>query len=215
MNKFLLATASVGAFVGASAVAFAADETARVISATPVTQQVGVPRQACATYATPGVAPQCSTQTIYESRTVAYNVVYESGGKQYSVQMPQNPGRTLRLGTAGAPVAAVPMPAPTAVAATSAVSASDDVVEDPAMTNLYSGFTQPYPPPVQVTYAYPGANYYGSSYDPSYGSYGSYGSYWGPGLTLGFIDGYYYGGGRHYGGRGHGHGQGHGHGHRR
>ncbi len=39
----------------------------------------------------------CTTQTFYENRTTAYNVVYEFNGKQYSVQMPQDPGPTLKL----------------------------------------------------------------------------------------------------------------------
>jgi hypothetical protein len=39
----------------------------------------------------------CSTQSFYENRTVAYNVTYEFAGKQYNVQMPQDPGPTLRL----------------------------------------------------------------------------------------------------------------------
>ena len=192
MNRLLLASV----LVGCSATAFAADEMARVISATPVTQQVGVPRTACATYAAPGVAPQCSTQTIYESRTVAYTVIYEYAGRQYSVQMPQNPGPTLRLQVAGTPV-----PVPVVITAVSPVSGPNVIVEDPAMTGQDAGLTQPYPPPVQVTYAYPGVSYYGSPY------YGTYGSYWGPVVGLGFVGGYY-GGGRYH--RGHG-----GHGHRR
>ncbi len=39
----------------------------------------------------------CSTQTFYENRTMAYNVVYEFAGKQYTVQMPSDPGPTVRL----------------------------------------------------------------------------------------------------------------------
>lgn len=39
----------------------------------------------------------CSTQNFYENRTIAYNVVYEFNGKQYNVQMPQDPGPTVRL----------------------------------------------------------------------------------------------------------------------
>lgn len=39
----------------------------------------------------------CSTQNFYESRTMAYNVTYEYAGKQYMVQMPQDPGPTVRL----------------------------------------------------------------------------------------------------------------------
>jgi hypothetical protein len=40
---------------------------------------------------------RCGVQNFYENRTVAYNVVYEFSGKQYSVQMPQDPGPTIRL----------------------------------------------------------------------------------------------------------------------
>lgn len=131
----------------------AAQETARVISSTPVVSQVAVPRQVCLNQqvqvqsqksgaggimgAVAGGAignsigggdgravatllgilggamlgdriegggqtqtqnvQNCTTQTFYENRTTAYNVVYEFNGKQYSVQMPQDPGPTLRL----------------------------------------------------------------------------------------------------------------------
>ena len=197
MSRLLLASL----LAAASVTAFAADEMARVVSATPVTQQVGVPRTACATYAAPGVAPQCSTQTIFESHTVAYTVVYEYAGKLYSVQMPHNPGPTLRLGVAGVQVGGTPLPATAPMASTSPASGPNVIVEDPAMTGQAAGFTQPYPPPVQVSYAYPGVSYYGSPY------YGTYGSYWGAVVSLGFVGGYY-GGGRNY--RGHG-----GHRHRR
>ena len=37
----------------------------------------------------------CSTQTAYENRTVAYNVTYEYAGRQYTVQMPNDPGQYL------------------------------------------------------------------------------------------------------------------------
>jgi uncharacterized protein YcfJ len=40
---------------------------------------------------------QCSTQTTYENRTVAYNVSYEYGGRQYNVQMPHDPGPSIPL----------------------------------------------------------------------------------------------------------------------
>jgi len=39
----------------------------------------------------------CTSQTFYENRTTAYNVVYEFHGKQYTVQMPSDPGPTVRL----------------------------------------------------------------------------------------------------------------------
>jgi hypothetical protein len=194
MNKFLWAVGLVGA--SASALAFAADEMARVISATPVIQQVGVPRQACATYATPGVAPQCSTQTIYESRTVAYNVVYEHAGKLYSVQMPQNPGSTLRLQVAGAQASTTPMPLPAPAPEVGSGNVPSELTEGPALTGQSVGVASPYPPTL-VTYAYPGyAWYYGSPYYLP----------WGP-VGVGFVGGYY-GGGRFFGSRG-------GHGHRR
>lgn len=39
----------------------------------------------------------CSTQTAYENRLIGYNVVYVYAGKQYSVQLPQDPGPTIKL----------------------------------------------------------------------------------------------------------------------
>lgn len=130
-----------------------AQEVGRVISSTPIIQQVAVPRQVCnneqvvlggqksgagaamgaiaggaignsmgqgsgraaATMlglfggailgdkvegpGTPEVrnVQNCSQQMFYENRTMAYNVVYEFAGKQYTVQMPQDPGPTVRL----------------------------------------------------------------------------------------------------------------------
>lgn len=51
----------------------------------------------------------CTTQTFYENRTTGYNVVYEYAGKQYQVQMPNDPGPFVRLQIA--PVV-TPPPAP-------------------------------------------------------------------------------------------------------
>jgi uncharacterized protein YcfJ len=131
----------------------AQQETARVISSTPIMQQVPVSRQVCQDEAvTRGgqksgagalmgtiaggaignsigegsgkalatlagivggavlgnsiegeAAPEtqmvrrCYPQTVYESRVSSYNVVYEFGGKQYSAQMPSDPGQYLQL----------------------------------------------------------------------------------------------------------------------
>ena len=142
----LLALATAGA-------AHAQDEQGRVISSTPVVQQVVVPRQVCQeqVVTVPGqksgagaimggiaggamgnavgngngralatmiglvggavlgnslegggqdrteTVQQCSTQNFYENRTVAYNVVYEYAGRQYTTQMPQDPGPFVRL----------------------------------------------------------------------------------------------------------------------
>ncbi len=52
---------------------------------------------------------RCSTQNFLENRTTGYNVVYEYAGKQYSVQMPQDPGPTIQLQVA--PIAPT-LPAP-------------------------------------------------------------------------------------------------------
>ena len=40
---------------------------------------------------------RCSTQNSFENKPVAYNVVYEFAGKQYSVQMPNDPGPSVQL----------------------------------------------------------------------------------------------------------------------
>ncbi len=208
MNKHLMAVATLGVASTLSAAASAQD-VARVVSSTAVTQQVGVPRQACATYATPGVPPQCSTQMIYESRTVGYNVVYEHAGKRYNVQLPQDPGPTLRLQAGAVEIAAAPAPAlaaaPTSGTRITSVvpisNAPPDVSNDPGLPPDVM-IAQPYPSPVQVTYAYPG-------YAPVYSTY--YGSpyLWGAVVSLGLV-GAYYGGRHHFGGNWHGHGRGHG-----
>jgi hypothetical protein len=41
--------------------------------------------------------PQCTTQTSYENRTVGYDVRYEYAGMEYNVQMPYDPGPTIRV----------------------------------------------------------------------------------------------------------------------
>ena len=208
MNKHLWSAAALGVASTLSAAASAQD-IARVVSSTAVTQQVGVPRQACATYATPGVPPQCSTQMIYESRTVGYNVVYEHAGKRYTVQLPQDPGATLRLQAGAVEVASatVPVPASAPPSGTRIASvvpdgtAPTDVSNDPGLPPDTPMVAQPYPSPVQVTYAYPG-------YAPEYASY--YGSpyFWDPVVSLS-LDRAYYGGRHHFGGgwRGYGHGR--------
>lgn len=40
---------------------------------------------------------RCSTQNVVEYRTTGYNVVYEYAGRQYSVQLPYEPGPWIRL----------------------------------------------------------------------------------------------------------------------
>mgnify|MGYP000875825669 FL=1 len=151
MKKHLIVTMVLTGLGTATSIA-SAQEVGRVISSTPVVQQVGVPRQVCTSQPTivseqktgagavmgalaggglgnavgqgtgkalatmAGVVggailgnnieggnqqvqnvQTCSTQTIYENRTVGYNVVYEHGGKQYNVQLPNEPGPTIQL----------------------------------------------------------------------------------------------------------------------
>ena len=148
MKKVLLLS-TMGVLSSVTSMA-GAEEVGRVISSTPVVQQVAVPRQVCnqqqlvqqpstgggavvgaivggllgntigqgmgRAAATgvgvvagaavgdsiegrryPQAVQQCSTQTFYENRTVGYNVQYEYAGKQFSVQMPYDPGPTIRL----------------------------------------------------------------------------------------------------------------------
>ena len=151
--KRITALACLASLLAATSNMSQAQEVGKVISSTPIIQQVAVPRQVCTTQqvttegqksgagaimgaiaggalgtqmgrgngrdvttvlgaiggavlgnniegaGTPEVrnVQNCSTQTVYENRTMAYNVVYEFAGKQYTVQMPQDPGPTVRL----------------------------------------------------------------------------------------------------------------------
>ena len=183
----------------------AAQETGRVISSTPVVQQVAVPRQVCGNESVltqplksgagalvgaiaggamgnavgngsgraaatvlglvggalvgdrieGGGQPQvqnvqrCSTQTFYENRTVGYNVVYEYAGKQYTVQMPNDPGPFVRLQIT--PVSAAP--AANGVYAQPAVSAPVSYIAAPAVYPAYY-YAQPYYAPVGISLSF-------------------------------------------------------------
>lgn len=143
----------------------------------------------------------CVTQTTYENRAVAYNVVYEYAGRQYTTTLREDPGTTLpvEVTPAGAiqgppPVSTAP-PAPTApLAAPPAVAttplAAPVVI---AQSAPYTVYAPPlYPPPVvsppTVIYSRP---YY---IDPIY-----------PATALGVTvwGGYRYGHPYHHGWRGH------------
>ena len=39
----------------------------------------------------------CTTQNVFENRVMGYNVTYEFNSKQYSVQLPRDPGPTIKL----------------------------------------------------------------------------------------------------------------------
>ena len=186
-----------------------AQEVGRVISSTPIIQQVGQPRQVCTTeqvavqqpksgagalfgaiaggaigHAVGGGAgnaaataigafggaivgdniegqsaaqlqnvQRCSTQTFFENRTVAYNVVYEYAGKQYAVQMPSDPGPTVQLQIS--PVGANPPAAYTQQPATIVVTQPAYPVYAPRL----------YYPPVSLNFGY---GYWGGGYGGHY-----------------------------------------------
>jgi hypothetical protein len=92
---------------------------------------------------------RCGTQTLYENRPVAYNVVYEFGGRQYSVQMPNDPGPSIPIQVS--PVGgstSMPAPMSQAVAAPPVfVQPPMVVVTQPAYPVYY---TRPYYPPISL-----------------------------------------------------------------
>lgn len=208
-----LLTALLG--LGASGSALAIDF-GRVLSATPVMQQVPVPRQVCTDQqvevqqpksgagaaigaiaggalgnASGGRGPgraaatvigaiggavlgdriegspepelrtvrQCGTQTTYENRTVAYNVVYEYAGKQYAVQMPHDPGPKLALQIG--PVGARDYEEPPSAVEKSAYAPAPVYAPAPTYVQPQTVYV---PPPVVVTQPYP--VYYPRPYYP-------------------------------------------------
>jgi uncharacterized protein YcfJ len=106
----------------------------------------------------------CSTQTFYENRTVGYNVTYEFGGSQYTVQMPNDPGPTIRLQVspagASAPSGGYPgggeaMSAPAGTMSVPGVVASSTTVYPayaaPAYPTAYYPAYPAYYPPVGIS----------------------------------------------------------------
>lgn len=84
----------------------------------------------------------CITQTFYENRTVGYNVVYEYAGKQYSVQMPNDPGPSVELQIT--PVSAVPSQAPAAtITYAQPVTTVQEVYSQPAYATVQPGYLRP------------------------------------------------------------------------
>ena len=119
----------------------------------------------------------CTTQTFYEDRTVAYNVVYEYAGKQYSVQMPQDPGPTVQLQIT--PVGSAPPPAQQMAPPQYRQPSQPQAYVEPA----YIGA-----PPV----VYTGTTYYSYAPRPYYAPIGL-------SLNFGFGGGHRHGGHRHPG----------------
>ena len=220
-NSFMLAVAALASGL------CAAQEVGRVISSTPVLQQVAVPRTVCSNDAV--VVPNqrsgagaaigalaggalgnavghgsgravatmlglfggavvgdrvegqgsqvqniqhCRTQNVYENRLSNYNVMYDYAGKQYSVQMPYDPGPTVKLQVT--PVDAVPPQDPGPVSYLQPYV--QPYVQPPVTPTVY---TQPVVVTSQPVY-YPG--YYARPYSPPIGvnlQWGSGGAYYG------------------------------------
>jgi uncharacterized protein YcfJ len=190
-----------------------AQDLGRVISSTPVIQQVGVPRQVCSMQPVLTSAPKsgagavmgaiaggamgnavgdgngralatmvglvggailgdkvegggqqqvqnvqnCTTQTFYENRTVSYNVVYEYAGKQYAVQMPNDPGPSVKLQIT--PVgAALPQAAPIPMNYVQPVAVMQDVYAEPVYMAPPGYYARPSYPPVGINLDF---GYYG------------------------------------------------------
>jgi uncharacterized protein YcfJ len=93
----------------------------------------------------------CRTETTYETRTQGYNVTYEYAGKQYTVQMPQDPGAWVQLRVS--PV--LPSPSPPGTGFTGPVSAAPVFVGPTTITHTTAYY------PAQVAYVRPRA--YGSA----------------------------------------------------
>ncbi len=128
---------------------------------------------------------QCSTQTFYENRTVAYNVIYGYAGRQYSVQMPQDPGPYVRLQitpVGGATSAAPADLYPQAPVVQAPLQQGPTVIETGVVT---------VPSTVVYPAAYPMAVYPTPYYRPYYPPLGV-------SLNLGYSRGYYSGGHRHH-----------------
>jgi len=219
-----------------------AQEVGRVISSTPVIQQVAVPRQVCSGQpvavqqpssgggavigaivggllgntighgmgraAATGVgmvagaavgdniegrgnyaqaAPLCSTQTYYENRTVGYNVQYEYAGKQHSVQLPYDPGPTIRLqltpiGAGGA------VPDTAGAPLTSPGSGAPPVIVAPPVRAVGQPVAQVVGVPSPMVYpAEYSPSYYAPSYAPYYAPYYASPYFYPPiSLSLGF-----------------------------
>lgn len=93
---------------------------------------------------------RCAVQNFYENRTVGYNVVYEFGGRQYSVQMPNDPGPTIsvQVSPVGSGLIAQAPPPPVLVQPAPITY----VTVQPSR----SYYAQPYYPPVVIPFGFYG-----------------------------------------------------------
>jgi uncharacterized protein YcfJ len=91
----------------------------------------------------------CTTPSAYENRLVGYQVVYEYAGKQYTVQLPQDPGPTIALQVSPAAMAQAPVaPAVPMNSAPTTLVTPPQVIYTPAPTVVYGApyyYGNPYP----------------------------------------------------------------------
>lgn len=50
------------------------------------------------------IVQNCMIQIVFENRVTGYNVTYEFNGKQYNVQLPRDPGLSIKLNVTPAPL---------------------------------------------------------------------------------------------------------------
>jgi len=93
---------------------------------------------------------RCAVQNFYENRTVGYNVAYEFGGRQYSVQMPNDPGPTIALQVSPVGSGLIAQ-APTPPVLVQPPPTTYVMVQPPR-----SYYVQPYYPPLIVPFGYYG-----------------------------------------------------------
>ena len=108
-------------------------------------------------------APQCVTETFLENRTVAWQVTYEYGGREYSTRLSYDPGPTIRLqvtpvgavGDSLPPQAYAPAPAEPVQVATAPVAAPATTIvyttAYPAAYPVYVPVARPVYPPLGVS----------------------------------------------------------------
>lgn len=201
MKRMIAAVLALGAVASVCA-----QDVGRVLSSTPMVQQIAVPRQVCSneqiSYQGPnsgagallgaiaggalgnaaggqgagraaataigmvggavlgdrleGPAPErteivqrCGVQNFFENRTVGYDVVYEFGGRQYSVQMPSDPGPTIAVQVSPLGGGLAPQAPPLALV----VQPATNYITVPVARNYYSPY---YYPPVVVPFAFYG-----------------------------------------------------------
>lgn len=119
---------------------------------------------------------RCTTEHDYEDRTVAYSVVYEYGGREYTTQMRRDPGRYVNVQVQAAPDGedyAAPPRSRRAPPPLSSRPPPPVYVERPV---YYQGYAEP----AYEAYPAPGPGYY---YGPGYPQFGT-------GLVLGALIGY-------------------------